>query len=398
MRHASDASTVTRKPSPPRTSRASRTGPRAPLARLWPAAFFAIMLVTAYALTSVSVWLAATYLIAMLLIVLGPEAARRPQPRSRRRHEGPRRTGPARLSSRAVPTADDGTPGNPPEACNLDPEPADAGAVGRDSDIPDANLASDANGPVTRRVRGRGRGRGRVASTLESARSATWVQVAPGKFVRVDDASASIDSGTFNPGPSAHPNVSADEPPRVSDPPASFAARDDEASRAPLSDAPPQRRDDDIEIEPTPVATEANAEAAPESTACSFRTEQDIDATTDSNPAGATTPDLVRNDLHAEDAPDIHVDRDDAPIARTRDNGIAPDAPRARSRSSRRASPPRWPAARVPLVYDRRRPPTRRRLPKARPLATRPRGPRARFRPRSRAQRRTGSNTTRSPP
>ena len=136
-----------------------------------------LMAGTSWAVASwVSAWLVPPYLILMALI-LSPSSAR-PQGESAEGGSDPstlRPASPGEGSDGPEPLADD---------------PASAGSP----------EAGSEQGTSTTPTRGRrGKGRARKAKPLPEPTEATWVQVAPGKFVRVEGAESPAEAGPHEP-------------------------------------------------------------------------------------------------------------------------------------------------------------------------------------------------------
>ncbi len=152
----------------------------------------------------VSAWLVPPYLLLMALILL-------PSPGRRRDAGAGGEAGSTPAPCPVAPDEGDADPA-PPES------PAPAGPVGGTPD------QADAPGPTKPR---RGKGRSRKAKLTPEVAEATWIMVAPGKFVRVEAPTSATSAG---------PHDLAGTP--VEGPPSPPMSADDEAATPESLDAP----------------------------------------------------------------------------------------------------------------------------------------------------------------
>ena len=160
---------------------------------LWTAVLVLLVAATSWVVAwSVTPWLVPPYLLLMIML-LSPSAG------SRKGTPSTPKSGPSDANDRPV-VGDGGLEARPPS--DLDPgsggtsatgsDPASGGATGEDP-----RGASPATGTATAVKGRRGKGRARKPKAAVEPLEATWMEVAPGKFVRVEAADA--DGGLVGP-------------------------------------------------------------------------------------------------------------------------------------------------------------------------------------------------------
>lgn len=185
-------------PAPPAARDAA--GPRPTrLARAWPWALAILVLSTCWAVAMISVWLVVPYLGLMVLLLApsGPRGASTDRDGGR---QAPDRTAPRERTATEPPR--NGQPGADVDGDST----GDADADTQAATGPEAGPETLDSSP-TRSKRGKGRGRkARTAPPAEPV-EASWVQVAPGKFVRVEGPAAdAVPPPTQEPGAGPGPN------------------------------------------------------------------------------------------------------------------------------------------------------------------------------------------------
>ena len=145
----------------------------------WSGALVVLMVLTSLAVASVSVWLVLPYLALMALILFTP-----PGRRERGEDHGARsrRQGPVGGEELADDRAEAGVEDGAVDRASADPaaetelvvEPAEA-------------TASDSEPRAVKTRRGKGRMRKAKAVAESPGATATWIQIGPGKFVRVEN-------------------------------------------------------------------------------------------------------------------------------------------------------------------------------------------------------------------
>jgi hypothetical protein len=281
--------------SPPAAEAAE--GPRAPAGRnsprLWTVALLLLVPATCLALARwVSAWLIAPYLLLMAWL-LWPS---RPALRKDDQESGPGiDAGAADPADRADPAgeagAGDGRPvpaPSPSESGDGAPTPGDAPAS------PEPSTATK-----TRRAKTRARAKSRPA--VESV-AITWVQVGPGKFVRMEGGSAEIPSAGES-APLDPPALSVDAEPAVSDPLSGATSPDEPGLDTALADRSSDGSDDPTgESGPPdvdPLVREESSSGAPDPQVDPEPAEPGAEAITESMPAAFPADDPVGNDLEA---------------------------------------------------------------------------------------------------
>lgn len=225
---------------PPEDRPAPRTSS---LSKPWMAALILMVPATSLALTSVSAWLVPPYLGLLAWLVLVPALGR---PRS-----------PARSESPEEPSGD---PANSEAAgdASADPEPETA------EELSAVNAPSESDGAVaTKPKRSRARTKAKAKATVPpEPLSVSWVQVGPGKFVRVEGAAQPVASPPEPPeAEGSRDAATAPSEGPAEDLPAvvvEVSEPQDETTSMGMATGPSEDAPDDGEV-PTPPGPEAQA-------------------------------------------------------------------------------------------------------------------------------------------
>ncbi len=248
-------------------------------AKVWIVGLVALVPATSWAVATVSLWLVPPYLLVIGFVLFAPGGP------SDEEHEPSILVGP----HAAVGPSSDGLE---------DPSEDDFGSDGESSNAPDSEAAGAAGSGKTRKTKRRAK---RVPlPQAEPPKEATWVQVGPGKFVRVEAPAGSVEST---------PNAEASEEsrPNPADEP---SVRVEEDSAASALDTQPLDDDFRDPIESTDLVTPVEDADDSEEMTEDHSTEEDPEAQIES-----AVEDMAEDHGIAPEASDEATD-----------HGIAPEA------------------------------------------------------------------------
>jgi len=269
---------------------------------VWSGVLVVLMVLTSLAVASVSVWLLLPYFALMVLILFTPAGRGEREMGCARELEAGSAGGEELADERAGAWVEDESVGrewgDPAAGTDLVVEPAEA-------------AASDSESRAVKTKRGKGRMRKAKAVTESLGATATWIQIGPGKFVRVENPGATV-AAAF---PSSEGEVPGEHEGEPTDslPPSSGMAEG--PADTPLS------LDRDGAAEAPFVESEAALEPSVES-------EVEVARDVGGPEVAGVGEEMVAGEIPATDlGMDADLEYDPGSVAdAARDNGIAPDA------------------------------------------------------------------------